>query len=134
MATTKAKDATTKPTRKPRAKAVPTVPTVAKAKPATKKTQRASKPAIDPAAREKQLINLAVDLAESQLLDGTAPPSVINHFLKLGSSANELEMKKLEAQTVLATAKSKGIEANASTESSAAEAVSALSSYRPSEK
>lgn len=37
-------------------------------------------PAMSPEARENQLISYAVDLAEQQLLDGTASPSVITHF------------------------------------------------------
>ena len=37
---------------------------------------RAAKPAADPVSRERQLTSLAVDLAEKQLRDGSASPSV----------------------------------------------------------
>ena len=44
------------------------------------------RPALTPEARENQLISLAVDLAERQLLEGTASSQVITHYLKLGST------------------------------------------------
>ena len=44
------------------------------------------RPALTPEARELQMISLAVDLAEKQLLEGTASSQVITHYLKLGSS------------------------------------------------
>ena len=46
----------------------------------TKKVAR--RPAITPEARENQMIALAVDLAERQLLEGTASSQVITHYLK----------------------------------------------------
>ena len=42
------------------------------------------RPALTPEARELQMISLAVDLAEKQLLEGTASSQVITHYLKLG--------------------------------------------------
>ena len=47
-----------------------------------KKKRRA--PALTVEARENQLISAAIDLAEKQILDGTASPSVLVHYLKLG--------------------------------------------------
>ena len=41
------------------------------------KPTRSTRPSIDPEARENQLIALAVDCAEKQLLDGTASAQVI---------------------------------------------------------
>ena len=49
------------------------------------------RPALTPEARELQMISLAVDLAEKQLLEGTASSQVITHYLKLGSSREKLE-------------------------------------------
>ena len=46
-------------------------------------------------ARENQLITLAVDLAERQLLEGTASAQVISHYLKLGSTKDRLEKEIL---------------------------------------
>ena len=47
--------------------------------------KKALRPAITPEGREKQLISLAMDLAEQRLLDGTASAQEVTHFLKLGS-------------------------------------------------
>lgn len=52
-------------------------------------------PATTPEAREKQMIGLAMDLAEQQLRDGTASASVIAHFLKLGSTREQIEQEHL---------------------------------------
>lgn len=49
------------------------------------------KPATTPEEREQQMVGLAMDLAEKQLRNGTASPSVISHFLKLGSMREQLE-------------------------------------------
>jgi len=53
-------------------------------------------PAKTPEARENQLVAMAVDLAEQQLLDGTATSQVITHFLKLGSTKEKIEKRKRE--------------------------------------
>lgn len=68
------------------------------------------RPALTPEAREKQLISLAMDRAEQQLLDGTASSQVITHFLKLGSEREQMEREKLEEENKLLRAKTKAIE------------------------
>lgn len=77
-------------------------------KPATRK----GRPALSPEARENQLISLAVDLAEQQLLDGTASSQVITHFLKLGTTRAELEKEKLKRENKVLEAKAKAIESS----------------------
>ena len=52
-------------------------------------------PATTPVARENQMIALAVDLAEKQLREGTASAQVVTHYLKLGTTREELEKKLL---------------------------------------
>ena len=54
------------------------------------------RPALTPEARENQLIQLAMDRAEEQLLKGTASSQVITHFLKLGSTREKLEQESLK--------------------------------------
>jgi hypothetical protein len=54
------------------------------------------RPATTPEARENQLIADAVDLAQRQLRDGTASAQVITHFLKLGSTREQLEQERLQ--------------------------------------
>ena len=66
-----------------------------------------------PEAREQQLIALAVDLAEKQLIEGTASSQVISHFLKLGSIRAQIEKELLEKQRDLAAAKAESIKSGA---------------------
>jgi hypothetical protein len=66
-------------------------------------------PATTPEARENQLIALAVDLAEKQLSEGTASSQVISHYLKLGSTREQLEKQKLEKENELLKAKTEAI-------------------------
>lgn len=56
------------------------------------------------------MINLAVNLAEQQLRDGTASSQVITHFLKLGTTKAELEKEKLRNENEVLKAKAKSIE------------------------
>ena len=67
------------------------------------------RPALTPEARELQMISLAVDLAEKQLLEGTAS-QVITHYLKLGSSREKLEQERLAEENNLARAKVRAID------------------------
>lgn len=93
--------------------------------------KRTNKPAVDPESREKQLVNLAVDLAERQLMDGTAPPSVINHFLKIASKRESLERDILEKQAELIQSKAKNISKDRDAEELAKAAIEAMKSYKP---
>lgn len=68
------------------------------------RTQR-MRPAITPEARENQMIGLAEELAERQLMEGTASAQVIVHYLKLGSQKERYELEKLRADTELQKAK-----------------------------
>lgn len=71
----------------------------------SKKTTRKLRPALTPEARENQLISLAVDLAEKQLQEGTASSQVITHYLKLGSTREQLEKEKLRKENQVLEAK-----------------------------
>lgn len=68
------------------------------------------RPALTPEARENQMISLAVDLAERQLIEGTASSQVITHYLKLGSSREKLEQEKLQEENNLTRAKTKAVD------------------------
>jgi hypothetical protein len=48
--------------------------------------------------REQQLIDLTLDVAEQQLRDGTASPSVITHFLKLATEEHRIRSIMLREQ------------------------------------
>lgn len=73
---------------------------------------RRQRPATTVEGREQQLIGYAVDLAEKQLLDGSAPPSVITHYLKLGSTRERLEKERLVQENELLKAKTQSIYSN----------------------
>ena len=51
--------------------------------------------------QEQQLIAKAVDLAERQLEEGTASAQVITHYLKLGTTREQLEKEKLRKENEL---------------------------------
>ena len=89
-------------------------------------------PAQDPVARETQLINLAVDLAEKQLIEGTASPSVLTHYLKLASTRETVEREILEKQAKLITAKTDSISQAKDTEEMVKQAIDAMRTYSDS--
>jgi hypothetical protein len=93
------------------------------------KKPKGNRPSTDPQAREQQLVNLAVNLAEQQLLDGTASPSVINHFLKLASTRETIEREILEKQAKLIEAKALSISKDREAEEIAKKAIEAMKNY-----
>lgn len=90
---------------------------------------KSRRPAMTPDARENQMINLAVDLAEKQLEEGTASSQVITHFLKLGSSKERLEREKLEEENKLLRAKTENLQSQKRVEELYAEALAAMRRY-----
>lgn len=95
-------------------------------KPASK---RRGRPATTPEGRENQLISLAVDLAEQQLIDGTASSQVITHYLKLGSTKERLEMEKLKKENELLLAKADALKSSKHAEELYENALNALRVY-----
>lgn len=91
--------------------------------------KREARPASTPEAREQQLISLAVNLAEKQLRDGTASPSVINHYLKMATTREKLEREILEKQSKLIEAKAQTISKDNETEKLAKAAIDAMKNY-----
>ena len=91
-----------------------------------KKTQR---PALSPEARESQMIALAVDLAEQQLIAGTATSQVIVHYLKLGSTKEQIEKQLLEKQKDLMDAKTQALQSTQKIEELYTEAINAMRTY-----
>lgn len=93
------------------------------------KPKRRRPPATTPESRENQMISLAVDLAEKQLLKGTASSQVIAHYLKLGSTKERLEKEILEKQKDLITAKTEAIQSAKRVEELYKNALDAMRSY-----
>jgi len=90
---------------------------------------RKIKPATTPEAREQQMIALAVDLAEKQLLEGTASSQVITHFLKLATSKAELEKEKMRKENELLSAKTDALQSAKRVEELYANALAAMRTY-----
>lgn len=90
---------------------------------------RKIKPATTPEAREQQMIALAVDLAEKQLLEGTASSQVITHFLKLATSKAELEKEKMKKENELLSAKTEALQSAKRVEELYANALAAMRTY-----
>lgn len=91
--------------------------------------QRRSAPAVDPESRENQMIGLAVSQAEQMLLEKRAPTPIVVHFLRLGTTKNQLEKEKLRKENILLEAKASAIESAARTEELYARAIEAMREY-----
>lgn len=63
------------------------------------------RPATTPEGRENQLISLAYDFAEKVIQNGTASSQIVTHFLKLGSTREQLEKEKIKNENLLLAAK-----------------------------
>lgn len=88
------------------------------------------RPATTPEGRENQMIALAVNLAEKQMLEGTASAQVISHYLKLGSSREQLEKERIQHENELMAVKKDAIANAQNMESLFSEAISAMRSYQ----
>ncbi len=87
-------------------------------------------PATTPDGRENQLIGMATDLAEKQLLEGTASAQVISHLLKLGSSRERLEQERLTHEVEMLKVKKKQIEDMTKMDELFKEAIHAMRGYQ----
>lgn len=94
----------------------------------TKKTS--GMPALTDEAQENKMIDLAVRLAEKQLMDGTASSQVITHYLKLGSTTTRLEKELLRKQIKFTEAKTKNASAADQNAELLNKAISAMQQYR----
>ena len=94
-----------------------------------KQESKKIRPALTPEARENQLISLAVDLAEKQLMEGTASSQVITHYLKLGSTKERIEKEILEKQKELISAKTENLKSAKRIEERYTNAIEAMRRY-----
>lgn len=90
---------------------------------------RKIRPALTPEAREGQLISLAIDLAEKQMIEGTASSQVITHYLKLGTERARLEKEKLQRENELLSAKTEAIKSSERIEELYSNAIKAMQIY-----
>jgi hypothetical protein len=87
------------------------------------------RPATTPEARENQLVALAVDLAEKQLKEGSASAQVISHYLKLGSTREQLEQERIRYENELLQIKTEVIASQQKVEQLYLDALNAMRSY-----
>lgn len=87
------------------------------------------RPAMSAEGRENQLIARAVDLAEQQLIDGTASSQVITHYLKLGSTKERIEKEILESKRDLIIAQTQNLKSMQRVEELYEEALNAMRRY-----
>lgn len=92
-------------------------------------TTRRRRPATTPEGRENQLVNLAMKLAEDQIIAGTASSQVITHYLKLGTTREVLEKQKINHENELLKVRVEAMAAATRTEELLTEALSAFRSY-----
>lgn len=102
---------------------------MSKKKETTYNSSKKIRPATTPEARENQLIALAVDLAEKQLIEGTASSQVITHYLKLGSTKEKIEREILEKQKMLIEAKTENLQSSKRIEELYVNAINAMKNY-----
>jgi len=76
------------------------------------------------------MISAATDLAEKQILAGTASSQVITHFLKLGSPREELEREKLRSENILLKARAEQLASEARIEELISGAIAAMRGYQ----
>ena len=79
--------------------------------------------------REERCIDLAMDLAERQLREGTASAQVITQFLKWGSARERLEQENKELENQLLEAKTEAIRSAQHAEELYINAINAMRSY-----
>lgn len=85
--------------------------------------------ATTPEARENQLISKAMDLAEKQIMEGTASSQIITHFLKLATTREKIEKEILEKQKELLDAKTESLKSAQRVEELYADAIKAMQAY-----
>ncbi len=87
------------------------------------------RPALNPDARENQLISLAIDLVEQRLRDGTASSQETTHFLKLASQKNRIELERAKLENELIAAKTQNLRDQADMKTLYNDAINAMRRY-----
>lgn len=87
-------------------------------------------PAKTPEDRENQLIMMAYDEAEKQIMEGRASSQLLTHFVKGGSKRERMEQERLDADIVILKAKKEMMETAKRIESVYEEALAAMRTYQ----
>ena len=94
-----------------------------------KKRSRREAPPLSRETAERRCIDASYDLAYKQIKSGKASPSVICHFLKMGTEQAKLERIKLENETELIKTRNISIKEGENTKKMIEEALTAFKSY-----
>lgn len=89
------------------------------------------RPSLNPDVQQNQMIALAVEVAEEQLLNRTASSQVITHYLKLAAEREkaQLELAILQSQKELIEAKTQALKAEQMHEELYAKVIDAMRLY-----
>lgn len=90
---------------------------------------RKGAPQMSMESREAYLTNLAMNVAEQQMLNGTASSQVITHFLKAGAAKTQLELEQKRKENLLIEAKIEALKSNKRSEELFERALKAMRSY-----
>lgn len=96
--------------------------------------KRTGSSATSPEMQEQRLISLAVNQTEKMLEDGTAPVSVVLHYLKLATSREALEQERLRRENLVLEAKTQSLQSAARSEELFKQALDAFTSYKSDEE
>lgn len=97
-------------------------------KPEPEPTRR-RRPAMTPEDDENRMISLAVSCVEKQMREGTASSQVLTHYLKLGSSRERHEQRRLRGEIQLLEAKVENLQSQQRSEELFEEAINAMRTY-----
>ena len=86
-------------------------------------------PATTLEGREEQLMAAAIDLVERRIHEGTASAQETVHFLKLASTRNQMEQRKLQSEVAMLEARIKEAESRGNSEDVYARALQAFRGY-----
>lgn len=103
-------------------------------RPAGTKDKPVRPPARTPKQIEDELISATYELARQQIADKSVSSQTMSHFLKMGSSREEAERKKLESENALLKARVDNLQSMVNSESLAAEAIAAFRAYAGAEQ
>jgi hypothetical protein len=95
-----------------------------------KNSRPKSRPATTLESRENQVVAAAFDLAEQQIREGKASSQVITHFLKLGSTREQLEKERLKHENELLKARTENLASQARVEELYKGALAAMRVYQ----
>lgn len=84
-------------------------------------------------SREDQLVEMAYQLAQQRIFDGTASDTLLSGLIRTGSRRERLELEVMERQKAYITAKIDALQTAKEIEKLYADALSAMNTYRGSD-